>query len=581
MLVLSVFLLAVVSASSVTVSLFYDATTSNSLTIMNGDSTNVIVSADSLFENSMTVKIDVLDKAGALVSNILDTYTTSDSYSKYLAVGKPAYLNPGNYTIKATVTGASGQSDTDTLSLEVLAITPGNNPPIITSAPTIEVNETQNYVYQISATDADSDPLTYSLTQSPQTPVWLSVNSVGLITGAAPIVSSDYTYAVTVKVSDGKDFATQTFPITVRDTNQAGDTTPPFVNAVSPSEGVTYPSNSVKFVVNTNEPVSRVWYVLLSDLVPVDMTQITLTDFEKDVVLTDGAYEVVFYARDLAGNVGTSDIINFVVKNTVSSDITPPVVTVVSPVSNFVYSYSNINFEITADEALSNAWFSLDGGANVSLNSVSSTDFANIVAVANGNHTVVFYAQDLAGNIGISSVINFVVNVIISQDTTPPYLEIFSPEEGIIYNSYVTTLSFLASDPNLYICWYSVDSGVTKNPITCNVPVIGLTSFEGMNTWTVYAIDLAGNQASKTVIFYVNIPSGEKDNKDNKKKTNNIIDTSETDKYLNQFAPLTNEDDGGIKLAQKTSSFWGSLLMWILVGVLILIVLVGILWIRR
>ncbi len=561
MLILSVFLLSVISASSVTVSLFYDATTSNALTIMNGDSTNIIVSADSIFENSMTVRIDVLDKAGALVSNILDTYTTSDSYSKYLAIGKPAYLGPGNYTIKATVTGASGQSDTDSLYLTVLTVTPGNTAPVITSAPIITVNETQNYNYQVTATDADGDALTYSLTQSPQNPPWLSINSLGLITGIAPNVSSDYSYAVTVKVSDGKDFDLQTFPITVKDTNQAGDTTPPFVNVIFPVSGATYSSNSLTFIMNTNEPTARAWYVLLSDMIPVDMTEITSTSFTKDVVLGDGSYEVVFYAKDLAGNVGTSDIINFSVKKG-AVDTTPPVVTVISPTNNLVYNYSNINFEITANEALSNAWFSLDGGANVSLNSVSSTDFTKIVAVANGNHNVVFYAQDLAGNIG-SSQVTFGVNVIIAQDTTPPYLEIFSPEEGITYTSYITTLSFLASDPNLYICWYSVDGGVTRNPITCNVSVIGLTSVEGKNNWTVYAIDLAGNQASKTVTFYVNIP-GQEDKKSSKNKgARYVTDTDGTKQYLSQFAPQTIDDDGGIKLAGEQPSFWDNFINWL------------------
>lgn len=139
-----IFLLAVVSAGSVTVSLFYDSTDGNSLTITNGESAGVIVSADSIFEPSITIKLELLNSNGNVLANILDTYTILDSYSRYLMVGQAAYSGPGDYTLRAIVTGESGQSDTDTLSLKILLPpTPTNNPPVITSTPVTQVNEGQ------------------------------------------------------------------------------------------------------------------------------------------------------------------------------------------------------------------------------------------------------------------------------------------------------------------------------------------------------------------------------------------------------------------------------------------------------
>ncbi|MCX6749137.1 MAG: putative Ig domain-containing protein, partial [Candidatus Pacearchaeota archaeon] len=217
-----VFLVVLVSAASITTSLFYNSTTSNSLQIINRQSAGVIISADSLFESSMAIKLDLRDSSGNLVNNLLNVYTTRDSYFNDLIVGQSAYLTQGNYTIVSTVTAASGQSNTATLHLEVLPVTASNNVPVITSTAITSVNESASYFYQVIATDSDGDALTYSLTQ---TPTWLSINSAtgwlsinsatGLISGTAPSVTADENYAVIVSVSDSTDSAIQIFTLVV------------------------------------------------------------------------------------------------------------------------------------------------------------------------------------------------------------------------------------------------------------------------------------------------------------------------------------------------------------------------------
>ena len=197
-----VFLAVFVQAASVTTSLLYDSTDSDSLQITNTDYFGVIISADSEFEASMTINLDLLDSSGNLVKNLFNVYTTSDSYLKFLTLGKTAYIGSGSYTLVSTVTAASGQNATDVLFLEVLPQTSGNHPPIITSSPVTQINESQNYAYQVVATDADGDTLTYSLTQAPN---WLSINSqTGLITGVAPNVNADNNFPVSILVSDGQ-----------------------------------------------------------------------------------------------------------------------------------------------------------------------------------------------------------------------------------------------------------------------------------------------------------------------------------------------------------------------------------------
>ncbi|MDD3663432.1 MAG: hypothetical protein PHT84_06270 [Candidatus Pacebacteria bacterium] len=87
-----------------------------------------------------------------------------------------------------------------------------NTPPVITSDPVTEVTENEAYEYYVLATDPDEDDLSYALEVKPS---WLSVTG-NKVHGTAPEVNMDKSYAVTVKVSDKKDFVTQSFQIIVR-----------------------------------------------------------------------------------------------------------------------------------------------------------------------------------------------------------------------------------------------------------------------------------------------------------------------------------------------------------------------------
>ncbi len=213
LIALSVF----VSASSVQTALFYDSTNSSSLSIMNGQNVGVIIDANSILENSMTINVSLLDSSGKVVSNLVNVYTTNNTYSNYIIFGQGTYLSSGNYTIVSNVVAASGQTATDKLYLQVLPVPPQNSVPVITSTPVTQINSSQLYNYQVVATDADGDVLTYSLTQAPQLPAWLSINSsTGLLSGTAPSVSADTNYTLNISVSDGVNApVSQVYTLTV------------------------------------------------------------------------------------------------------------------------------------------------------------------------------------------------------------------------------------------------------------------------------------------------------------------------------------------------------------------------------
>ena len=114
-----------------------------------------------------------------------------------------------------------------------------------------------------------------------------------------------------------------------------------------------------------------------------------------------------------------------------------------------------------------------------------------------GNYTYQAFAKDIIGNpnqteertITITSDIAPVVNIIFPQN--------------INYTVDVTELNYSATDDNsISACWYSLDGGASNSSANPTCPnFTGLTSIEGSNTWTVYANDSAGQEASDSVTF--------------------------------------------------------------------------------
>ncbi len=566
------------TSGSVTTSVFYDSTNANSQTITNGDSFGVIVSADSVFE-SMTVNLDLLNSNGNIVINILNFYTTSNSYSNHLTVGQSAYLAPGDYILRSTATDESGSTATDELYLKVVSSS-ANKAPVITSNPITQINEGLAYGYQVTATDADGDSLTYSLTQSSS---WLSMNNNGLVSGTAPQVNSDTPYNVMVKVSDGKDFTTQSFAILVKDITVGGDTTAPTITINSPNKNEVYTTGSVLFEIFSNEDLNSAWYSLNGGN-NVSLNQITPRDFGLYFPLADGVYSVVFYGRDLAGNIGQSSVVTFYMDKEIS-DTTPPSITVISPVNGQTYNSPNVLLRITANENLNSAWYKLDGGSNVSMTAFSGADFRLTPAIADGIHTVIFYGRDLAGNTGQSGTITFYIDT--SADTTAPIVAITNPVNGQTYTSQRTQMTFTATDNIAVIsCQYSLNGG-PRISTPCNVPITGIISVQGTNTWTVYATDAAGNAGSTSVTFTVNISSGGGGGGSTGGSGRNngakyLSDSGETQQYLDQFAPKTFTEEEQSITQEKTPSSFASLWIWILLALILLLIVLGIIfWMRK
>jgi len=107
---------------------------------------------------------------------------------------------------------------------------PTNNAPMINSSPITSSLIDVLYTYNVVATDTDGDTLTYSLTSGP---TGMTINSSTGVISWTPNAVGDYD--VTLKVSDGESFDTQSFTITISLTE---------ITTLSPPTGVSASDNA-------------------------------------------------------------------------------------------------------------------------------------------------------------------------------------------------------------------------------------------------------------------------------------------------------------------------------------------------
>ena len=119
--------------------------------------------------------------------------------------GTPLVADVGTYTVYVNVNDGCVKTPWGPVTVQVDC----NEPPEITSQPVITVCLGEEYTYQVTATDPETDPLVYSLTTKPD---GMSISSTGLITWT-PATKGDYD--VVVEVSDGCSSDTQGFTVTV------------------------------------------------------------------------------------------------------------------------------------------------------------------------------------------------------------------------------------------------------------------------------------------------------------------------------------------------------------------------------
>ena len=195
---------------------FSDPPTNQSPTITSTPITTATVGA------AYTYDVNATDPDGDTLTYSLTTKPTGMTINSTTGLINWTPTSTGDYEVTVRVSDGS-LFDTQSFTIHVSAEAdevPTNQPPTITSTPDTTATVNQTYAHKVNATDPDGDTLTYSLTTSP---AGMTINSTTGLINWTPTSTGDY--EVTVRVSDGSLFDTQSFTIHVREesetTNQA------------------------------------------------------------------------------------------------------------------------------------------------------------------------------------------------------------------------------------------------------------------------------------------------------------------------------------------------------------------------
>jgi len=284
-------------------------------------------------------------------------------------------------------------------------------------------------------------------------------------------------------------------------------------------------------------------------------------------VVSDLVYAIIVGVSDGTDSDDQSYSLTVVDIPLVIPDTNAPNVAILAPVNGNTYgsARTGLNYSISDTEGnLDSCWYSTDNGlTNHTMDCAVGTVFVSSVE---GSNTWIAYANDTFGNENLA-LVTFTVDTSGPADTTAPTVDILYPQQGVTYTQ-VATMTFDIQDLNLESCWYSVDSGVTNQTMTCAQGFVDINATDGSNTWTVYARDSYGNENTTSVSFTINTtfpdttaPVITINSPENKKyRTSTIYFEITTDEFavsvmsLNGGNNITMNDGSGLRFNYTLSS---------------------------
>lgn len=189
-----------------------------------------------------------------------------------------------------------------------------NNYPVINSLPSTQASTQNSYNYQVDATDADGDLLSYTLTKAPD---GMAIDSTGLISWQASDAQQG-THAVKVSVSDGKGSSLQSYTVAVSDNTQ-----PLTVSIVFTPQIITSGESLTATIVEQGGSGTAIISATL------DGQAVTINAQNKLLINTStvGSHSVTVTV--IKGEESLTESANFFVQD--GTDTTPPVITITSP----------------------------------------------------------------------------------------------------------------------------------------------------------------------------------------------------------------------------------------------------------
>ncbi|QQS45055.1 MAG: HYR domain-containing protein [Acidobacteriota bacterium] len=298
-------------------------------------------------------------------------------------------LNPGNAFNDVQVTSSivslapDRMAFTDTVNnrIRMLVETP-NQPPVLAAIENISVNEGSTTTLNFSASDGNSDPLTFSIAGNPAFGAFTDNGDGTATLTLSPGFNDAGAYTVTVSVGDGDAIDSQSFTVTVVDVNR-----PPSVTASaigSPLEATMPSGRQVNLSGSATDPdgdpVTYKWFDGASQIA-VGTT--------ATVSLSIGSHSITLMATDNRGLSASSDAQSVVIQDT-----TPPVI---SNIPANITTAATSAQGATINFATPNAVDAVDGQVTVTSDRASGSLFPV------GTTTVTFTAKDSRNNTATAS----------------------------------------------------------------------------------------------------------------------------------------------------------------------------------
>lgn len=248
--------------------------------------------------NSLTIGVSATDADGDAitlsVTNLPSFAVFTDSANgNGSIVVNPEAGNEGNYEVSLTATDINGGIVTQVISIAVNAVAINHNPVIALVEPQT-VTIPNSLTIGLSATDADGDPITISVTDLPSFAVFTdSANGNGSII-VNPVVSTEGLYSVIVTATDSKGgISSQTITITINAPSVPVNHDPVLTSV--PAQSVTAP-NTLSVDISSSDQDG-------------DVIILTATDLPSFAVFTDngnGTGNLVF--NPLASHAGNYNV---------------------------------------------------------------------------------------------------------------------------------------------------------------------------------------------------------------------------------------------------------------------------------
>jgi len=200
-----------------------------------------------------------------------------------------------------------------------------------------------------------------------------------------------------------------------------------------------------------------------------------------------GSHNLRYYVNDTLGNMNSSVTDSFTV-----SDTTPPSITITSP-ENTTYEISDTPvISYNAGEAISDDYYSIDGGANNSFVNGSTT--LDLSALGLGQHNITIYANDTSNNWG--SDVEWFTVIYMPPDTTPPTISFVSPtpENNTVVDVNYVYVNITASEPlsTALLDWNGMNETMLGSGTNWYLNKTSLTG--GVYTYRVWGNDTSGNR---------------------------------------------------------------------------------------